>query len=174
MPYKKKDIIDRIIRVDHAGEYGAKRIYEGNLAVIDDPLIREMKEQELEHLEYFTEQIKERQVRPTILMPVWHVGGFMLGAISAKLGRKATMACTVAVEDEIAEHYQKQLDELSDEDEDGEYADLKEKITKFRQDEIEHKHHGLENDAEDMKGYKVFYHLVRGITKTAIALSERV
>jgi ubiquinone biosynthesis monooxygenase Coq7 len=167
----KKALLDRIIRVDHAGEYGAKRIYEGQLAILDDPLIEEMRDQELEHLAYFTKKIEEDDVRPTVFLPLWHVGGFVLGAGSALLGRKAAMACTVAVEDEIESHYKNQLDKLDTLDNSD--LDLKNNIAKFRDEEIEHKNHGLENNAEDMRFYKPFYKFVRGTTKTAIWLSER-
>ncbi|MBC6416598.1 MAG: demethoxyubiquinone hydroxylase family protein, partial [Rhodospirillales bacterium] len=108
----EKAQFDRIVRVDHAGEYGAQRIYEGQLAVLGcSPLaktIRHMHEQELHHLKAFDRLVQERRVRPTALFPLWHVAGFVLGAATATMGEKAAMACTAAVEEVIDEHYAKQ------------------------------------------------------------------
>lgn len=164
--------IEEIIRVDHAGEYGAKRIYLGQLSVLkDNKKIKEMYEQELEHLEYFENEMKRRQVRPTALSPIWHFGGFALGAATAFLGEKAAMACTVAVESVISQHYQEQLDSLQDiKNEDA----LREKIKKFRNDEIEHHDAGIEYGAEQAVGYGILTGIVKGITKAAISISKRV
>lgn len=162
-----------MIRVNHAGEYGAKRIYEGQLAMLRGKpayaKIEEMKEQELEHLETFEQLIRDKHVRPTALMPLWHVGGWMLGATTAALGEKAAMACTVAVESVIAEHYGEQEEALGDTE-----ADLKATISKFREDELEHHDTGLEEGAEQAPAYRALYHGIRGITRAAIALSKRV
>ena len=104
-----EDLVARMIRVDQAGEYGARRIYEGQLAVLagkpGGEAVRHMYEQELAHLETFDKLIAERRVRPTALQPVWHIAGFALGAATALMGEKAAMACTVAVEEVIDEHY---------------------------------------------------------------------
>ena len=108
----KEELISRIIRVDQAGEYGAKRIYEGQLSVLggseDGPLLREMADKENSHLETFNKLMVERRVRPTLLSPLWHFAGFALGAGTALMGREAAMACTVAVEEVIEEHYANQ------------------------------------------------------------------
>lgn len=166
-------MMDRIIRVDHAGEYGAKRIYEGQLAVLgktkSGPVIEEMKAQEQVHLDAFEQLMKEKQVRPTVLLPLWHMGGFMLGAASAILGEKAAMACTVAVEETIEKHYQKQEHYLQDIE-----PAIQEKISQFRHEEMEHHDKGLDHGAEDSPFYMALHGAVTRITKTAIWLSERV
>ena len=116
----RDELIARMIRVDHAGEYGAKRIYDGQLAVLGRsgaaPAIREMAEAEQAHLDTFDTLLVERRVRPTALAPVWHVAGFALGAASALLGERAAMACTVAVEEVIEEHYVDQAEKLGDDE----------------------------------------------------------
>ncbi len=166
--------IDQIIRVDHAGEYGAKRIYEGQLRFLKGKpsyeTVKEMAEQEEEHLEYFESAMKEKGTRPTALMPLWHVGAYALGAGTALLGEKAAMACTVAVEDVIEKHYAEQIDSL----EDNENSDLKAKIKKFRDDELEHHHTGLEHDAEQAPAYKALSAGIRFITKSAINISKHI
>jgi ubiquinone biosynthesis monooxygenase Coq7 len=119
--------LEEMIRVNHAGEYGAVRIYQGQLAVLGKtasaPLIQEMALQEQEHLQEFERQLVARRIRPTLLTPLWHVAGFALGAATALLGEKAAMACTVAVEEVINDHYLEQKEQLPDTE-----ADLKEKI----------------------------------------------
>ena len=166
-------IIERMIRVDHAGEFGAQRIYAGQLSVLGEskvgPLIRHMAKQEDAHLAAFEKLIIEKGVRPTALHPLWHVAGFALGALTARLGEKAAMACTVAVEEVIDEHYKKQLDTLAEDE-----PQLRRLIKKFRDEEIEHKHIGLEEGAEDLSYYPLLRALVRAGSKTAIWLSERV
>jgi ubiquinone biosynthesis monooxygenase Coq7 len=167
-----KDSIESMIRVNHAGEYGAKRIYEGQLAVLRGSAsyatIAHMREQELPHLAAFEEEMRTRHVRPTALMPLWHVGGWMLGAMSAALGEKAAMACTVAVESVISEHYASQEAVLGEEE-----AALKAKITQFCTEEEAHHDTGLAHGAEHAPAYGLLYHGIRGITRTAIALSKR-
>jgi ubiquinone biosynthesis monooxygenase Coq7 len=142
-----REIVARTIRVDHAGEYGAKRIYQGQIAVLRgtkwEPLIRHMQEQEQEHLDTFTRLIAKRRVRPTALLPLWHLAGFALGAATAAMGHRAAMACTVAVEEAIDEHYAAQEAALGEDE-----AELKGRIAKFRADELEHRDIGLENEAE--------------------------
>lgn len=166
--------IAQIIRVNHAGEYGAKRIYEGQLKVLKgtpaEKTIEHMKDQELEHLEYFSNAIVKNRVRPTLLQPIWHFAGFALGAITAKLGPKAAMACTVAVEEVINEHYLEQLEALKG----AKHHDLREKIEKFRQDELEHKETALENKAEDAVGYPILSAAIKTASRTAIWLSKRI
>lgn len=168
--------IDRIIRVDHAGEYGATRIYAGQLAVLGDrhpaaPAVREMADQERRHLETFEKMIVERGVRPTALTPLWHVAGYALGAATALLGEKAAMACTVAVEETIDEHYASQARAL--EGEAGE-APLRAIIEEFRQDEIGHRDTALERGAEQAPAYPVLSGAIKAGSRLAIWLSERL
>jgi 3-demethoxyubiquinol 3-hydroxylase len=164
-----KEEIESMIRVNHAGEYGAKRIYLGQLSVLKgNKKIQEMYEQELKHLEYFENEMKKRRVRPTILSPLWHFGGFAMGAITALMSEKAAMLCTVAVEEVIEDHYRTQLDELSD----NEHI-LKTKIKQFRAEEMEHKDIGLQSGAHQAPGHKLLKSAIKAITKTAIALSKR-
>lgn len=166
-------LIERIIRVDHAGEYGAARIYAGQLAVLGkEPIgdtIRHMAEQEQKHLDAFDRLIVERRVRPTALGPVWHAAGFALGAASAALGERAAMACTVAVEEVIEEHYAEQAAMLGDDE--GELRDM---IEEFRAEEVEHKDIGIEHDAEQTPGYKLFSEAIKAGSRAAIWLSTRV
>ncbi len=169
-PNPNADTIDEIIRVDHAGEYGANRIYEGQLMVLGKsdlaPKLRHMLEQEQEHLQKFNELIAEKKVRPSILMPLWHVGGLALGIGSALLGKKAAMACTVAVEEVIDEHYKSQEDIVDD-------KELKATIRKFRAEELEHRDTGLENHAKEMPGYEIFTGTIKTVSKAAIFLAKR-
>ena len=166
-------LLDRIVRVDHAGEYGAVRIYEGQLAVLGDSdkadAIREMAKQEREHLEKFNALIGDRRVRPTALMPVWHVAGFALGAATAFMGERAAMACTVAVEEAIDEHYTDQAAKLGDDE-----AELRDTIEKFRADEMEHRDTALRHEAELAPGYEALSAVIKKGSKLAIWLSERV
>lgn len=169
----KGEAIEQMIRVNHAGEYGAKRIYAGQMAVLKNSgcfeQIKHMAEQEDEHLEYFVKEIRKRKVRPTIMMPVWHVAGFALGAATAILGENAAMACTVAVEEVIDEHYQEQLGQLGDDE-----KKLKKNISKFRDEELEHRDIGLANDAEKTPAYGVLTLAIKTGSKFAIWLSKRV
>lgn len=164
--------VERIVRVDQAGEFGAVRIYAGQSAVLRRgpaaDAVREMASQEKQHLETFNEQVAARRVRPTVFGPVWHVAGYALGATTALLGEKAAMACTVAVEDVIDEHYANQLDAL-----DSDESELREIITEFRNDELEHRDTGLEHGAEDAPGYPLLSAAVKGGSRLAIWLSER-
>ena len=163
-----------MIRVDHAGEYGAVRIYEGQLAVLGNrksetaDAIRKMAEQEQEHLAAFDTLINERRVRPTALEPVWRVAGFALGAATALMGEKAAMACTAAVEEVIDEHYAQQIERL-----DGDAA-LKKTVEKFRADEIAHKNEALEHGAEETPGYRLLSETIKAGCRLAIKLSERI
>jgi ubiquinone biosynthesis monooxygenase Coq7 len=167
----------RMIRVDHAGEYGASRIYAGQIAVLGKgekgDLLRHMQDQERVHLATFSELIVARRVRPTALLPFWHVTGFALGAATAALGTRAAMACTVAVEEAIDEHYSAQLAALERREADRE-PELQETITRFRADELEHRDIGLENEAEKTPGYRLLSAAIKAGCKVAIRLSERV
>lgn len=166
--------IDTIVRVDHAGELGADRIYAGQMAVLGrtdkGPLIQHMWEQEKRHREKFEELIVKHRVRPTIMAPIWNVGAFCLGAGSALLGEKAAMACTVAVETVIVEHYNDQLRQLMDEPQVN--KELLETITKFRDEEQEHHDIGIDHGAEQAPLYKLFSEGVKLCCKTAIAVSK--
>lgn len=166
-------IIARIIRVNHAGEFGAQRIYAGQYVVLKDSkvgsVIAHMAQQEDAHLAAFEKLLMERRVRPTALHPLWHVAGYALGAVTARLGPKAAMACTVAVEEVIDEHYRQQLERLDDRE-----PQLRQLIKKFRAEENEHEQTGRQHGAEEMRGYAVLRALVRGGSKAAIWLSERV
>jgi 3-demethoxyubiquinol 3-hydroxylase len=171
----KEELIERMIRVDHAGEYGAVRIYEGQLAVLGEsasaPTIRKMVEQEEVHLDEFNKLVAERRVRPTALMPLWHLAGFALGAGTALLGEKAAMACTVAVEEVIDEHYAGQVERLESEKDE---AKLRDTFEKFRQEEVEHRDTGLEHGAEEAPGYEALTAVIKKGSRLAIWLSERI
>jgi ubiquinone biosynthesis monooxygenase Coq7 len=164
--------VARAIRVDHAGEYGAARIYAGQIAVLGrgakGDLLRHMQAQEQHHLDTFKALIGERRVRPTLMLPLWHLAGFALGAVTAVLGEKAAMACTVAVEETIDAHYQAQIDTLTEE------PALCETIETFRLEEVEHRDIGLENGAEQAFGYRVLSRVIKAGCQTAIAVSERI
>jgi 3-demethoxyubiquinol 3-hydroxylase len=164
---------ERMIRVDHAGEYGAARIYAGQLAVLGrgskGDLLRQMEAQEKEHLRTFNGLIADRRVRPTVLLPLWHVAGFALGAVTAALGEKAAMACTVAVEETIDAHYTGQIETM-----DPAEADLRETLERFRAEEVEHRDIGLANGAEQAPGYQLLTRVIKAGCRTAIAISERI
>lgn len=163
----------RICRVDHAGEYGAKRIYEGQLAVLGrgrhGDTLRHMAAQELEHLRYFEKQLNERQVRPTLLQPMWKVAGWALGAGTALMGERAAMACTVAVEEVIDGHYAEQLAHLGPDE-----APLADSIKRFQAEEIEHRDIGLASGAEQAPAYPLLLSAIKAGTRAAIWLAERV
>jgi ubiquinone biosynthesis monooxygenase Coq7 len=172
----REQLIERMIRVDQAGEYGAVRMYEGQLSVLGNsekaPVIKHMLEQEVEHLDTFSKMVAKRRVRPTALMPFWHLAGFALGAGTALMGEKAAMACTVAVEEVIDEHYAAQVEKLDHMGDDE--KDLKDTCEKFRQEELEHRDTGLEHGAEQAPGYEALNALVKTGSRMAIWLSERV
>ncbi len=165
--------IQRMIRVNHAGEYGAKRIYAGQLAVLGKSpcamVIEKMAKQEQAHLDTFSHLMAKRRVRPTLLMPLWHVAGYALGAATALLGEKAAMACTVAVESVIDEHYANQEHQL-----DAGEAELKSVIGKFRADEREHHDTALSHQAEAAPLYPLLTAVIVYQTKLAIWLSTRM
>jgi ubiquinone biosynthesis monooxygenase Coq7 len=169
----RAQMLARILRVDHAGEYGAVRIYAGQQAVLADdqsgPLIAEMAAQEKHHLAAFEDLINTHQVRPTALTPLWHVAGFALGAATAALGRKAAMACTAAVEEVIDEHYAGQISQLGDED-----ADLRDQLETFRRDEVQHREAALAHGAEGAPAYRLLSGAIKTGSRLAIWLSERV
>ena len=165
--------LEEVIRVDHAGEYGAKRIYQGQLAVLrgtkHEETIRHMQAQEQVHLDTFSRHIAARRVRPTALLPIWHVAGFALGAVTAALGARAAMACTVAVEEAIDEHYAAQEAALGDDE-----APLKAEIARFRAEELEHRDIGIANEAELTPGYRLLSAVIKLGCKAAIRVSEKI
>lgn len=165
--------VERVIRVDHAGEYGARRIYQGQLAVLGNtrhgPVLRHMQAQEEAHLATFSRLIAERRVRPTALLPLWHLAGFALGAGTALLGARAAMACTVAVEEAIDEHYGAQEAALGEDE-----APLRAEIARFRAEELEHRDIGLANEAERAPGYRLLSVAIKAGCKAAIRISERI
>jgi ubiquinone biosynthesis monooxygenase Coq7 len=165
-------MVERMIRVDHAGEYGAKRIYQGQLAVLGrgakGDVLRHMQAQEQVHLDAFAGLIAQRRVRPTALLPFWHVAGFVLGAATAALGERAAMACTVAVEEAIDAHYAAQSAALGDDE-----APLRDTIEKFRAEELEHRDIGLTHGAEQAPGYRLLTRAIKAGCRVAIAASER-
>jgi len=173
---ERAQLIERFIRVDQAGEYGAVRIYEGQLSVLGNsekaPIIRHMLEQESVHLETFSRMVGKRRVRPTALLPLWHLAGFALGAGTALMGEKAAMACTVAVEDVIDEHYAAQVAKL--ESMGGDEKELSEVCEKFRLEELEHRDTGLEHGAEQAPGYEGLSALIKTGSRLAIWLSQRI
>lgn len=166
-------LLERIVRVDHAGEYGAVRIYQGQMAVLGGTaageVVREMADKEREHLEKFDGLVGDRRVRPTALMPLWHVAGYALGAATAMMGPRAAMACTAAVEEVIDAHYAAQADALGDDE-----AELRDTIETFRQDELEHRDTALDHEAEQAPGYEVLSAAIKAGSRLAIWLSERV
>lgn len=163
-----------MLRVDQAGEYGATRIYAGQLAVLGDRhptgrAIAGMASQEEAHRRRFDAMMTERGVRPTLLQPVWDVAGYALGAVTAAIGPEAAMACTAAIETEIDRHYSEQLDELGDTD-----PELSAVITQFQADEVEHRDHALAAGAERAPAYPLMFHAIRLGCRAAIALSKRI
>ena len=169
-----QSILEEIIRVDHAGEFGATRIYDGQIAIFGKKskigkTIKHMADQEQEHIETFEKLILNHRVRPTALLPVWNVAGYFLGVATAMMGEKAAMACTVAVEKVIGEHYHKQLSSLK-----GDHKKLKATIKKFAQDELEHHDIGIAHNAEKTPGYTILTKFIEIGCKTAIAVSKKI
>ncbi len=168
--------LHRMIRVDQAGEFGATRIYEGQLAVMGDrgphsAEIRHMAEQEKTHRAQFDALLTRRGVRPTALHPLWSAAGYVLGAGTALLGPEAAMACTAAVEEEIDKHYTEQLERLQETGADPELADM---IAAFREDEREHRDAALAHGAERAPAYPLLAGVIRLGCRIAIKVSERV
>ena len=163
-----------MVRVDQAGEYGATRIYAGQLAVLGDRrpaarIVARMAAQEARHLSRFDAMMVERSVRPTVLQPLWNVAGHALGAATALMSPEAAMACTAAIETEIDRHYGAQLQELGDQD--GELVDA---IGTFRAEEIEHRDSAVAAGAERAAGYPILSAFIRAGCRAAIALSKRI
>ena len=175
--YQKKTdqhVLEEIIRVDHAGEYGATRIYDGQIAIFGKhskigKTIQHMAEQEQEHIETFEKLIVQHRVRPSALLPLWNLTGFALGASTALMGEKAAMACTVAIEKVIGEHYRKQTEILE-----NDQKKLKSIIQKFEKDELEHHDIGLAHNAKKTFGYNLLSRVISLCCKTAITVSKKI
>ena len=176
---KKTDqkILKEIIRVDHAGERGAIKIYEGQLLALNTikkdenlkSIIEEMKEHEKEHLEFFEKEIQKRNVNPTYLLPLWDLMGISLGFGTALLGKKAAMLCTASVEEVIENHYEGQLRKLGEDE-----KELKKKIEKFKEDEVNHKNIAYESGANKKGLYSLMDKIIRTGSKMAITISEKI
>ena len=177
MEKTNKKILEEIIRVDHAGERGAMKIYEGQLLALstvkqDESLkekILEMKEHEKEHLDYFEKEIQKRKIKPTYLLPLWDIMGVTLGFTTAMLGKKATMLCTASVEEVIDGHYKNQLKKLGNDE-----KDLKKKIEKFKEDEVNHKNLAYESGATNKGIYSIMDKLIKTGSRIAITISEKI
>ena len=171
-----KKTLEEIIRVDHAGERGAIKIYEGQLLALktfkqDEELkrkIEEMKEHEREHFEFFDKEIQKRNIKPTKLLPLWDLMGITLGFGTAMLGKKAAMLCTASVEEVIDDHYKNQTFQLKDDE-----RELKKKIIKFREDELEHRDIAYENGASKDGFYSILDKLIKTSSRIAITISEK-
>ena len=172
-----KNKIEEFIRVDHAGERGAVKIYEGQLLALntlvkDDSLkkiIEEMKIHEKEHCQFFESEIKKRNIKPTKFLPLWDLLGVGLGFGSTLLGKKAAMLCTASVEEVIDKHYLNQINQLGPEE-----KELKKKITKFREDELHHKDIAYEKGASKKGVYSIMDKIIKTGSKIAINISEKV
>lgn len=176
LPGDRSELKDfqRMMRVDHAGEYGAVRIYQGQLAVLGDShpksaMIRHMQEQEEVHLSRFNSMMAEEGVRPTLLAPFWHLAGFALGAGTALMGEKAAMACTAAVEEVIEDHYEEQLQKLN-----GSRPEFEKTIRQFQAEEVEHREIALDHGAEETPGYSLLSGLIKTGCKMAIWTAKRL
>ena len=172
-----KKILEEIIRVDHAGERGAIKIYEGQLLALntfkqDEDLkkeIEEMKQHELEHFEFFEKEIQRRNIKPTKFLPIWDILGVTLGFSTAMLGKKAAMLCTASVEEVIDDHYKNQTYKLKEDE-----KDLKEKIFKFREDELHHKDIAYEKGATKEGAYGLLDKIIKTTSRIAINISEKI
>ena len=172
-----KNKIEEFIRVDHAGERGAIKIYEGQLLALNTlvknenlkKMIEEMKNHEKEHLDFFSKEIKKRKIKPTKLLPLWDVLSVGLGFSSAIMGKKAAMLCTASVEEVIDKHYQNQINQLNSNE-----KVLKEKIKKFRDDELHHKNIAYENGASKEGLYLILDKIIKTGSKVAISISEKI
>ena len=174
---KTSDKVEEFIRVDHAGERGAVKIYEGQLLALNTLIknedlkktIEEMKVHEIEHCQFFEEEIKKRNIKPTKFLPLWDLLGVGLGFGSTLLGKKATMLCTASVEEVIDEHYLDQINQLGPDE-----KELKKKITKFREDELHHKDIAYEKGASKKGLYSIMDKIIKTGSKIAINISEKI
>ena len=172
-PTTSRHDIERFLRVDHAGERAAQQIYKGQLAVLANhemaDEIRHMMNQEVEHLETFDSLLNDRQVRPSLLDPLWGAAGFTLGVVTAAMGPKAAMACTIAVEEVIGEHYQKQADILGEDE-----RELQATVERFRDEELEHRDIAVEHDGREARHYSLLRKVIQRGCRTAIKIAEKV
>ena len=172
-PTTSRHDIERFLRVDHAGERAAQQIYKGQLAVLANhemaDEIRHMMDQEVEHLETFDSLLNDRQVRPSLLDPLWGAAGFTLGVVTAAMGPKAAMACTIAVEEVIGEHYQKQADILGEDE-----RELQATVERFRDEELEHRDIAVEHDGREARHYSLLRKVIQRGCRTAIKIAEKV
>ena len=174
---KTTNKVEEFIRVDHAGERGAVKIYEGQLLALNTIVkneslkktIEDMKEHEIEHCQFFENEIRKRNIRPTKFLPLWDLLGVSLGFGSTLLGKKAAMLCTASVEEVIDKHYLDQINQLGPEE-----KELKKKIPKFRQDEIDHKDIAYEEGASKKGFYSIMDKIIKTGSKIAIRISEKV
>ena len=174
---KTSSKVEEFIRVDHAGERGAVKIYEGQLLALNTLIknedlkktIEEMKIHETEHCQFFEEEIKKRNITPTKFLPLWDLLGVGLGFGSTLLGKKAAMLCTASVEEVIDKHYLDQINQLGPEE-----KELKKKITKFRQDELHHKDIAYEKGASKDGLYSLMDKIIKTGSKIAINISEKI
>ena len=174
---KTSNKVEEFIRVDHAGERGAVKIYEGQLLALNTIVknenlkktIEDMKEHEIEHCKFFENEIKKRNIKPTKFLPLWDLMGIGLGFGSTLLGKKAAMLCTASVEEVIDKHYLDQINQLGPEE-----KELKKKITKFRQDELDHKDIAYEEGASKKGFYSIMDKIIKTGSKIAIRISEKV
>ncbi|MBI1263520.1 MAG: demethoxyubiquinone hydroxylase family protein [Alphaproteobacteria bacterium] len=177
-PARDPRAIAAMIRVDHAGEYGAVRIYKGQRAVFGSNRatsriarqLREMEAEEQHHLDAFDGDIRAGRARPTLLSPAWNAAGFALGAVTALMGQRAAHACTEAVETVIEQHYNDQIAQLEAMGE----TQLIERITRFRDEEVAHKHLALDEGAREAPGYPLLSAVIKAGCHGAIAVSQRV
>ncbi|MEM8936274.1 MAG: demethoxyubiquinone hydroxylase family protein [Pseudomonadota bacterium] len=169
--------LDEMLRVDHAGEYGAVAIYRGQRAVFDalpgksalSAEIAEMEAGEAVHLETFDKILFERNIRPTLLAPIWNAAGFGLGAATALMGEKAAMTCTAAVEEVIEQHYAQQAEALAEDE-----PELAETVRQFREEELEHRTIAIDAGAQDMPGYGLLSAAIRLGCRAAIKIAEKI
>ena len=177
MKLTNKKILEEIIRVDHAGERGAIKIYEGQLLALNTfkqneelkKTIEDMKEHEKKHFEFFDKEIQKRKIKPTIFLPLWDLMGVALGFGTTMIDKKAAMLCTASVEEVIDNHYKKQLDRLGDDE-----KELKKSIEKFRQEEIDHKNEAYNKGATKEGFYSILDIIIRTSSKAAIKISEKI
>ncbi len=179
---KTKNLSPRLkemLRVDHAGEYGAVAIYKGQQAVFGKnhktreiaAKLAEMEAEEQRHLDAFDDLLNENEVRPTALGPIWNVAGFGLGVVTALMGEKAAHACTEAVETVIEKHYAEQIDELEGQDE---HSELRDRFIEFREDELHHRDIAIEEGAREAPGYGVLSRVIKAGCHAAIRISEKI
>ena len=170
----RDSFIKQAIRVNHAGEYGAVRIYTGQREIFNKQdetgeTIQHMLEQEEVHLKYFNEALRKERVRPSALMPLWHIAGYLLGKTTSQMSKESAMGCTVAVEEVIDKHYEEQISIAESYDQ-----NLAEQIRIFQAEELEHRDTGLEHDAEMASGYPILYSVISLCCKISVFLAQKI